>query len=405
MVRKVLAAALIALLCCGPVRAQDWPSRSVTIFVPFTAGSTPDSMARVVADRLQARLGQPFIVENRPGASGNTGTAAVAKAPPDGHTLGVSIVGPLVINASAVRQDALRNGQRDRADHHPGRAAEHSRHQPRASASRACAELLESMGRDPDKFTYGSIGRGSLSHLAMESLAAKADAKVVHLPFAGSPAAVTALLRGDVQVAVLPAASVVPQGRDGKLTMLAVTSAQRSPLLPDLPTLQEAGIAGVEADAWVGLIAPAGTPAPCAGQDPQGRGVCAGGARGGGEARAAVHGAGRQYARPVPRRAEGGARPLGAHHRGARHQGGVGRSAAGSSSRTKHGKSVPRALEQVLELTSLGRRWNSERRESWPGPDHRGRADCSRGERADRPAACIWDQMFSLQYPMGRHDR
>ena len=117
------------------------------------------------------------------------------------------------------------------------------------------------MGRDPDKFTYGSIGRGSLSHLAMEALAVKADVKVVHLPFPGSPAAVTALLRGDVQLAVLPAASVVPLGREGKLKMLAVTSPERSALLPDLPTLREAGIAGVEADAWVGLIAPAGTPA------------------------------------------------------------------------------------------------------------------------------------------------
>jgi tripartite-type tricarboxylate transporter receptor subunit TctC len=123
-------------------------------------------------------------------------------------------------------------------------------------------ELVALLKQDAAKFTYGSIGRGSLSHLAMESLAIKAGVKVVHLPFPGSPAAVTALLRGDVQLAALPAASVVPQGRDGKLKLLAVTSPQRSPLLPDLPTLREAGIAGVEADAWVGLIAPAGTPAP-----------------------------------------------------------------------------------------------------------------------------------------------
>src|SRR5262249_31901306 len=111
-------------------------------------------------------------------------------------------------------------------------------------------------------FTFGSIGRGSLSHLAMEALAIKAEAKIVHLPFAGSPAAVTALLRGDVQLAVLPAGSVVPLGRAGKLELLAVTSPQRSPLLPALPTLREAGIVGVEADAWVGLIAPSATPAP-----------------------------------------------------------------------------------------------------------------------------------------------
>ena len=260
MVGKVLAAALIALQCCGPVRAQDWPARSVTIFVPFTAGSTPDSMARLVADRLQARLGQPFIVENRPGASGNTGTAAVAKAPPDGHTLGVSIVGPLVINHLLFAKLPY-DTERDLAPITILAAQPSILVTNPGVGVKSVAQLLESMGRDPDNFTYGSIGRGSLSHLAMESLAAKADAKVVHLPFAGSPAAVTALLRGDVQVAVLPAASVVPQGRAGKLTMLAVSSAQRSPLLPDLPTLQEAGITGVEADAWVGLIAPANTPA------------------------------------------------------------------------------------------------------------------------------------------------
>src|SRR5204863_1478848 len=119
--------------------------------------------------------------------------------------------------------------------------------------------LLAAIRREPDKFTYGSIGRGSLSHLAMASLAMKAGVSVVHLPFPGSPAAVTALLRGDVQMAALPAASVAPLAAEGKLRLLAVTSPRRSALLPTLPTLREAGIAGVEADAWVGLIAPSGT--------------------------------------------------------------------------------------------------------------------------------------------------
>jgi tripartite-type tricarboxylate transporter receptor subunit TctC len=227
--------------------------------VPFIAGSTPDSLARIVAERLQAKLGQPFVIENRAGASGNTGTAAVAKAAPDGHTLGVSIIGPLVINhllfAKMPYDTAREIAPITILASQPSVLVTH-----RDVEARSVADLLGMMGRDPDNFTYGSIGRGSLSHLAMEALAAKADTKVVHLPFAGSPAAVTALLRGDVQMAVLPAASVVPQGREGKLKLLAVTSPQRSPLLPDLPTLREAGIAGVEADAWVGLIAPAGVP-------------------------------------------------------------------------------------------------------------------------------------------------
>ena len=119
--------------------------------------------------------------------------------------------------------------------------------------------MLAAIKRAPDRYTYGSIGRGSLSHLAMASLARKAGVSLVHLPFPGSPAAVTALLRGDVQMAVMPAGSVAALAAEGKLKLLAVTSPQRSPLLPTLPTLREAGVAGVEADAWVGLIAPAGT--------------------------------------------------------------------------------------------------------------------------------------------------
>src|SRR5262249_16617500 len=123
-------------------------------------------------------------------------------------------------------------------------------------AADSVESLLAAIRRDPDKFTYGSIGRGSLSHLAMASLALKAGVDVVHLPVAGSPAAVTGLVRGDVQMAVLPAAAVVPLAAEGKLKLLAVTSPARSALLPTLPTLREAGIAGIEADAWVGLIAP-----------------------------------------------------------------------------------------------------------------------------------------------------
>ena len=254
----LIAGLLATALGTVQAQAQEWPSRQVTIVVPFIAGSTPDSLARIVAESLQQRLAQPFLIENRPGASGNTGTAAVAKAAPDGHTLGVSIVGPLVINhllfakmpyetAKDIAPITILASQPSVLTIAPNVTAD------------SVESLLAAIKREPDKFTYGSIGRGSLSHLAMASLAMKAGVSVVHLPFPGSPAAVTALLRGDVQMAALPAASVAPQAGPGKLKLLAVTSPQRSALLPDLPTLREAGIAGVEADAWVGLIAPAGT--------------------------------------------------------------------------------------------------------------------------------------------------
>lgn len=256
--KRSLVSLLLAVLWCTPLCAQEWPSRTVTIIVPFIAGSTPDSLARIVAEGLQQRLGTPFVVENRPGASGNTGTAAAAKAAPDGHTLGVSIVGPLVINALLFAKMPYET-EKDIAPISILAAQPSVLAVSPTVAADSVESLIAAIKREPDKFTYGSIGRGSLSHLAMASLALKAGVNVVHLPFAGSPAAVTALLRGDVQMAVLPAASVAPLAAEGKLKLLAVTSPQRSSLLPDLPTLREAGIAGVEADAWVGLIAPAGT--------------------------------------------------------------------------------------------------------------------------------------------------
>jgi tripartite-type tricarboxylate transporter receptor subunit TctC len=256
--RSLLIGFLVLAAGCGPLGAQEWPSRTVTIIVPFIAGSTPDSLARILAEGLQQRLGAAFVVENRAGASGNIGTAAVAKAVPDGHTLGVSIVGPLVINALlfakmpyATEKDiapiSILASQPSVLVVSPGVAADN------------VADLLALIKRAPDKFTYGSIGRGSLSHLAMASLALKGGVNLVHLPFAGSPAALTALLRGDVQMAVMPAGAVAPLAAEGKLKLLAVTSRHRSALLPALPTLGEAGVEGVDADAWVGLIAPAGT--------------------------------------------------------------------------------------------------------------------------------------------------
>src|SRR5262245_54722201 len=243
--RWMLAALCLVLgACWSGAGAQGWPERAVTVYVPFIAGSTPDSIARIVGERLQAKLGKPFVVENRPGASGNTGTAAVAKAAPDGHTLGVSIVGPLVINhllfakmpyetAKDIAPITILASQPSVLTIAPNVTAD------------SVESLLAAIRREPDKFTYGSIGRGSLSHLAMASLAMKAGVSVVHLPFPGSPAAVTALLRGDVQMAALPAASVAPQAAPGKLKLLAVTSPQRSALFPELPTLREAGVAGV----------------------------------------------------------------------------------------------------------------------------------------------------------------
>ncbi len=261
MLVKRLGAALAAVLLASPALGQTWPERNVTILVPFAAGSTPDLIARVLADGLQAKTGKTFVVENRPGASGNTATAAVAKAAPDGHTLGVSIVGPLVINPlimSTVPYDPWKEiAPISIVATQPSVLAVH----PDLKAS-SVKELIELLKKDPGKYNVGSIGKGSLSHLSMEALLARSGTRAVHVVFPGSPVAVTALIRGDVQMASLPAGGVVAQGQEGKVRMIAVTSPKRSALLPNLPTMAESGIAGVEADAWTGFIGPAGTPKP-----------------------------------------------------------------------------------------------------------------------------------------------
>jgi tripartite-type tricarboxylate transporter receptor subunit TctC len=256
--RKLTLALLGLWLALAPAAAQDWPTKTVKIVVPFGPGSTPDMVARLIADRLQQKLGQTFVIENKPGASGNLGTDAVAKAEPDGTTIGVSIGGPLAINTllfSKLPYDPTK-------DIAP---ITQLITQPSALVINAglgvdsVAELIALIKREPGKYNFGSIGNGSLSHLAMEAIALKSGAQMVHVPYPGSPQAMTAVLRGDVQMACLPAISVTPQAASGKVKILAVSTAKRSSLLPDIPTLREAGI-DVEADAWMGLIAPARTP-------------------------------------------------------------------------------------------------------------------------------------------------
>jgi len=248
-----------ALQASAPALAQEWPAKTVRIIVPFGPGSTPDIVARLVAESLQQKYpASAFVVENKPGASGNIGTDAVAKADPDGATLGVSIGGPLAINPllfSSLPYDPKKDiAAVTQLVTMPSVLAVN----PSLGVNNV-AELIALLKRDPGKYDFGSIGNGSLSHLAMAAIALKSGTQIVHVPFNSSPQAMTAVIRGDVQMACLPAASVVALAKDGKVKMLAVSLARRSPFLPDLPTLKESGI-DVEADTWMGFIAPGRTP-------------------------------------------------------------------------------------------------------------------------------------------------
>jgi tripartite-type tricarboxylate transporter receptor subunit TctC len=257
--KRLILTLLLLAAASLPAAAQGWPPKTVRVLVPFGPGSTPDIVARMIADGLGKKYpGSTFLVENKPGASGNLATDAVAKAAANGATIGVSIGGPLAINTLLFSKLPY-DPRKDIA------AVTQLITQPSALAVNpglkvnSVKELVALIKANPGKYSFASIGNGSLSHLAMEAIAIKARTKLVHVAYKGSPNAMIAIIRGDVQMGCLPAISVVPQAKDGKVKILAVSTAKRSPFLPDVPTLKESGI-DVDADAWMGLIAPGGTP-------------------------------------------------------------------------------------------------------------------------------------------------
>ena len=256
---KLLASLGALLLSTLSVHAQDYPNRPVRLIVPFAAGSTPDVFARIVGEKVGQALKQPLVIENRAGAGGNVGTEMVAKAPPDGYTIGVSITGPLV-NNTVLYKKLPYDPFKDLAPITLGV------HQPNVIAVaptlnvNSMQELFALLRKNPGKYNYASIGAGSLSHLSMELIKDKTGTFVVHIPYASSPAAVTSVIAGDTHIASLAPLAVMPQVQGGRLKALAISTPQRSPLLPNIPTFKEAGILDVEASAWMGVIAPAKTP-------------------------------------------------------------------------------------------------------------------------------------------------
>jgi tripartite-type tricarboxylate transporter receptor subunit TctC len=255
---RLIPCALIALLGTA-ASAQDWPARTVRIVVPFAAGSSPDILARVINDKLAARLGRAVIVDNKPGAGGNSGTDLVAKAAPDGYTFLLSVNAPLVYNTVLYKRlpyDPFR-------DLTPVTLA--------ATTPNVCAvsngmgvdsvkAWLDALKRNPGQYNFASTGSGSIAHLGVELVKARTKSFAVHIPYASSGQAVTAIIAGDVHFACLPPVAVMPQAKAGRLKALAVTSASRFELLPDLPTLSESGISDIQAEPWFAYMAPQGTP-------------------------------------------------------------------------------------------------------------------------------------------------
>ncbi|HKW36352.1 MAG TPA: tripartite tricarboxylate transporter substrate binding protein [Burkholderiales bacterium] len=256
-----LGMAIAALAWTAAAGAQDWPARPVRMIVPFPAGSSPDLIARILAGKLAPALGQPVVVENRPGAGGNLGTALVAKAPPDGYTIGFSIPGPLAVN-SVLYKKMEYDPFKDLAPVCLVAASPNLLVVDPALKVGSVRELVALARSQPGKLNYGSVGNGSASHLTMELFKETAGIDLVHVPYPGSPQVNAAIAGGQVAAGFVVPATAMPLVEAGRLKAIAVTTSVRSVVLPGYPTLAEAGYPGIVSTAWQGVVAPAKTPKP-----------------------------------------------------------------------------------------------------------------------------------------------
>ena len=262
MTRRIFLS-FIFIWFCSSLQAQHYPSKAVKVIIPYPPGSTPDIVGRTLSAKLQETLGQPFVVENRAGAGGNIGADAVAKAAPDGHTLLVAVNGPVAVN-KFLYKNLPYDSDRDLLPISLLASAPQMLVVTPSVEANDFRNFVAYLKHNPGRLSYGSAGGGSASHLTMELLKSDAQVFVVHIPYRGFPQAVTDLLSGNIQAmfAIIPA--VLPQVRAGKLKALAVTGLTRSALAPEVPSVAELGHPQLESLAWIGLLAPAGTPADVA---------------------------------------------------------------------------------------------------------------------------------------------
>jgi tripartite-type tricarboxylate transporter receptor subunit TctC len=250
----------LSFACClaAPGQAQDYPSRPIHMVVPYAAGGGTDFVARAVSDKLSTSLGQPVVIENKAGANGALGSDAVAKAAPDGYTLLTGAAGTMVV---APHLGPLPfNPTKDLAPITAlGTSAFIVTVNPNVPA-KSLSELIALAKEQPGKINFGSSGTGGSPHLAAELFQSMAHVQMVHVPYKGLSLAITDLLGGHIQVLFVDVGLAVPFIKDGKLRALAITSSKRSPILPEVPTVAEAGVPGYDARTWYGLFAPAGTP-------------------------------------------------------------------------------------------------------------------------------------------------
>ncbi len=255
---RFMALALCAL-APAVAGAQGWPTKPVKLVVPFTAGSATDILARTVGQKLTELWGQPVVIDNRPGAGGTIGTALVAHSPPDGYTL-------LVNSAAQAYNPSIYSGltfdtRKDFVDVVPLAGQPNVLVVAPASGYKTVADLIAAAKAKPGALNFGSAGTGSGTHINAEKFRLAAGIDVVHIPYKGTPEALTDTMTGRITYFFSPISAALPHVKEGKLVALGVSTAKRSSALPNVPTIAESGLPGFDYNLWVGVFAPAGTPA------------------------------------------------------------------------------------------------------------------------------------------------
>ncbi|MBC7781138.1 MAG: tripartite tricarboxylate transporter substrate binding protein [Proteobacteria bacterium] len=257
----VLLSGVVVQIAATPAFAQIWPSKPIRLIVPFTPGGNTDIQARLIGQHLAHEFGQPVLIENRGGAGGTVGVAAVAKAPPDGYTIVFASFGNILVGASLypnLPYDPLKDFEPIILVSEPaGMLVVHV-----SLPVKTVRDLIALARARPDALAYGSAGNGTWNHLFAEQFKSLTGTRIAHVPYKGAGPALTDLIGGHIQVMFAPFPSALPQLAQKRLRALAVTGAQRSAAAPDVPTVAESGLPGYQAASWFAILAPAGTPKP-----------------------------------------------------------------------------------------------------------------------------------------------